>query len=272
MVAGVAQQAEGEQRRQGAEDAAVGDVIVGFEPQFGGIQQAEGGGETIHFTGGAHAENRPAIGLAALAQGTACGWRGKGCGGRDRLVRVTGDRLFFSRPCEMALWTVLGSTPSSLPMAALVKESLRPGDEFGSELVAFHRLRRPAEGGRAVIAELLSHALDGDEWHPEGAGHLGLGRGAVGDDLAGEQAERGGAIERVSEDGQVAVEIIDLSSRCSKAISLVMAVLVGGKMGSWIWGTRGAYQPQRRRQASPAHRFSTGLPQRLETAGVGQDV
>jgi hypothetical protein len=38
---------------------------------------------------------------------------------------------------------------------ALVKESLRPGDEFGSELVAFHRLRRPVEGGRAVIAELL---------------------------------------------------------------------------------------------------------------------
>lgn len=96
IVAGVAQQAEGEQRGQGAEDAAVGDVIGGFEAKTGGVEQAEGGGETIHFTGGGHAENGLAIGLAALALRTGYGWRGRDLGGRESPVRVTGYGLFLS--------------------------------------------------------------------------------------------------------------------------------------------------------------------------------
>lgn len=80
MTAGVAQQAEGEQRGQGAEHAAVGDVVGGFKGRFGVFELAEGGGDALHGAGGGDAH-------WCLAIRDTAGALGGGRGGLGGVVR-----------------------------------------------------------------------------------------------------------------------------------------------------------------------------------------
>jgi len=68
----------------------------------------------------------------------------------------------------------------------------------------------PCNDSIAAVAALLQQAVRQAGLAPPISDILRLGGFAVGDELAGEEAERGGVIDRVGEDGQVAVEIRDL--------------------------------------------------------------
>jgi len=66
-------------------------------------------------------------------------------------------------------------------------------------------------GGGSFEAEFFASPLHGDDRHAEGLGDLALRRAAVGDELAGEKAERGDVLDGMGEDREVAIEVIYLA-------------------------------------------------------------
>ena len=124
MRARVAQQADGEQRRQSAKHAAIGDVISGLKAQLRAIEQTDCGGKTVQLPRGADAEERRAIGHRALTLRSGCSQAIDAAGSQSTVRVDRGGRTFFwSLPYRMALCSVLGSTPRAAPMSGMPRPS-----------------------------------------------------------------------------------------------------------------------------------------------------
>ena len=92
-----------------------------------------------------------------------------------------------------------------------IEQGLGLEEEFGSELVSLTWRGRTEERAGSFDAKFFAGPFHGDERHAKGLGNLALRGAAVGDELAGEKPERCDVIDRMGEDGKVAVEVIDLS-------------------------------------------------------------
>ena len=83
------------------------------------------------------------------------------------------------------------------------------GDEFVGEPVSFARFGGAEKSSGTLVAEFFTRSLHRDERHTEGAHNLALRSITIGDELAGEEAERSNVIDRMTEDRQVAVEVVN---------------------------------------------------------------
>jgi hypothetical protein len=92
-----------------------------------------------------------------------------------------------------------------------IEQGLGLEEEFGSEFVSLTRRGRAEERAGSFDAKFFAGPFHSDERHAKGLGNLALRGTAVGDELAGEKPERCDVIDRMCEDGKVAVEVIDLS-------------------------------------------------------------
>lgn len=74
-------------------------------------------------------------------------------------------------------------------VVTLIEHGLGGGDALVGELVSLPGHWRTEEASRAFVAELLAATLHGDKRHSEGTRDLSLRGVAIGDELAGEEAE-----------------------------------------------------------------------------------
>ena len=94
---------------------------------------------------------------------------------------------------------------------AFIEQGLGLGEEFIGEPVTLARRGRTEKRGRTFHAQFFAGPLHGDERDAECLGNLALRRAAVGDELAGEKAERSDVFGRMRENRKVAIEVTDLS-------------------------------------------------------------
>jgi len=115
MAACLAQKTKAEQGGKSAEHSTIGNIIAAFKAHRSLIQGSQGRRHPLHAAGGSHSHGRFSIGHAAFPL---IAWGGLPESLIHRARRhdhIPG--FFFNRPARIALWIVLGKTPSCLPMA-----------------------------------------------------------------------------------------------------------------------------------------------------------